>query len=148
MAKKDKVTNIADAKKKKRQVEEEDFDVEDLDIEDDEPPKKSKKSKDKGKDAKPADKKASSKAGVTPKHMQVPDNMVTVAMLEEEYGKDGKTIRTVLRNNEFEKPEGMGRWAWKKSDPDLKRLRNLLSGKGGAAKEEAAPAKDKKKSKK
>ena len=154
--------------KTKKEKQAPQVDVEDLELEDEveEAPakaskkdKKTEKNSPKNKDTKQAgskvegDKKTkASKKGEPLKHMQVPDNMVTVADLESEFGKTGKEIRTIIRDNDFERAEGLGRWAWKKSDPELKRLRGILSGankvkKEAPSKKEEAPAPTKKKKK-
>lgn len=127
----------------------EDFDLDD-EVEDDKPeaPPKNKDTRKAGKQVEEPKKDRRPKKGEPPKHLKVPAGMVTVKDLEEEFGIKGKEIRTILRDGDFTKPEG-SRWAWKKSDPDLKRLRKILDdrvkGKGSAKaeKKEAAPAKEK-----
>lgn len=139
------------------ELDDDDLEIEDLDLEDEydgeeekddgeeeasapKKPAKNRNTKKAGKQVTEPKKDRKPRKGEPPKHLKVPANMVTVKDLEEEFGMKGKEIRNVLRDNDFEKPEGMGRWAWRKSDPDLKRLRKMLADKD-KGKTEAAPAK-------
>lgn len=86
---------------------------------------------------------------------EIPEGYITAEEIAEEFGKKGRDVRQVLRDNEFTKPS-TGRWAWseKKDASTLKRLRGLLGGTVPKVKKEKAevvvetPAPKKKKSQK